>query len=134
MCAKLLNTIIESIYAKGDTAEASRIAKSMFFSLLEKLSAIVDAHDRLKAIKDRKDKEENKEEDKTEDKAESKDRTGEDVNMEDPPVMKKEVSDKELFGWRDIEQAMPVHSVAFANESFEYFCKGSFLVVHGIRC
>jgi len=114
MCAKLLNTIIESIYAKGEPADASRVAKGMFFSSLDKLSAIVDAHDRLKALGSR-DKGKGKAKEEIEP---AKD---EDVEMD-------ETSDafleKQLHGWKDIEQAMPVQAVAFANESYEFFCKG----------
>lgn len=117
MCAKLLNTIIESIYTKGDQAEASRIAKSMFYSSLEKLAAIVDAHDRLKALSIRDKREKSKDENKEQDKDKE-----DDVNMEEAPV--DQGTEKQLYGWKDIEQAMPVHSVAFANESFEFFCKG----------
>lgn len=114
MCAKLLNTITESVYAKGDTVEATRIARSMFYSSLEKLTAIVDAHDRLKAVSLR---------DKGKGKAKEEDvQNGEDVVMEDAAT--DEALDKQTHGWRDIEQAMPVHAVAFANESLESFWKG----------
>jgi transformation/transcription domain-associated protein len=81
----------------------------MFYSSLEKLTAIVDAHDRLKAISVR---------DKGKEKAKEDEAEVEDVEMEDPML------DKQTHGWRDIEQAMPVHSVAFANESLESFWKG----------
>jgi len=112
MCAKLLNTIIESIYAKGDPDQAARIAKGMFYSSLEKLVAIVDAHDRLRALNAR---------DKGKGKAkEEPEKVSEDVVMEETG---NENADKQLHGWREIEQAMPVHSVAFANESYDYFCK-----------
>jgi transformation/transcription domain-associated protein len=91
MCAKLLNTIIESIYSKGDTVEAAKIMKSMFFSSLEKLVAMTLALDKLKApVYSGRDSEE---------------------------------GNKEV-GWRLIEQSMPVFSVAYANESQEYWCKG----------
>jgi transformation/transcription domain-associated protein len=88
MCAKLLNTIIESIYSKGDLVEAGKIMKGMFFSSLEKLMAVTEAYDRLKALKD----------------------DGE-------------------HGWRQIEQAMPVFSVAYADESLDTFCKGQSVCV-----
>ena len=91
MCAKLLNTIIESIYAKGDPDQAARIAKGMFYSSLEKLVAIVDAHDRLKAIHIR---------DKGKGKAkEESEKNEEDVAMEKD---ESEQSDKQLHGWREI--------------------------------
>ena len=50
MCAKLLNTIIESVHSKGNNVEALRILRGMFFSSLDKLVAVNDAHDRLKAV------------------------------------------------------------------------------------
>ena len=134
MCAKLLNTIIESIYAKGSPAEASNIARSMFFSSLEKLTAIVDAHDRLKALHDSEKGKEGKEGGEQDKEKEVKDKEAHDkedkdakevdgdgdVILEDSAV---ETKARQAHGWKEIEQAMPVHSVAFANESYEYFCK-----------
>ena len=117
MCAKLLNTIIESIYTKGEQADAARIAKGMFHTSLEKVVAIVDAHDRLKALKDKKDKSKDDEEnDNAPDDKDTADAKGEDVDMEKSD--EDGTSEKQMYGWRDIEQAMPVNSVAFANESF----------------
>lgn len=110
MCAKLLNTIIDSIYNKADTNEMSKILKGMFFTFLEKLSAMSDAHDRLKALAAR---------DKG--KGRAKEEGDEDVEVTDASD---EASDKLIHGWRDIEQAMPVHSVAYANESVDSFCRG----------
>lgn len=110
MCAKLLNTIIDSIYNKADTNEMSKILKGMFFTFLEKLSAMSDAHDRLKALAAR---------DKG--KGRAKEEDDEDVEVTDASD---EASDKLIHGWRDIEQAMPVHSVAYANESVDSFCRG----------
>lgn len=117
MCAKLLNTIIESIYSKGDQAETARIMKSMFFTSLEKLVAMTDAFDRLKALSARdKGKGKAKEVDPS-----NPDEAAEDVEMEEPFD---ERLDKYTHGWREIEQAMPVHFVAYANESLELFCRG----------
>lgn len=112
MCAKLLNTIIDSIYNKADTNEMSKILKGMFFTFLEKLSAMSDAHDRLKALAAR-------DKGKGRAKGESGD---EDIEVTDTSD---EASDKLIHGWRDIEQAMPVHSVAYANESVDSFCRDS---------
>ncbi|ODN82926.1 hypothetical protein L202_01173 [Cryptococcus amylolentus CBS 6039] len=112
MCAKLLNTIIDSIYHKADTNEMSRILKGMFFTFLEKLSAMSDAHERLKGLSVR-EKEKGKLKEKTED---------EDVEVTDASEAS---ADRLAHGWRDIEQAMPVHSVAYANESVETFCRDS---------
>jgi transformation/transcription domain-associated protein len=109
MCAKLLNTIIDSVHSKGDPAEATRIMRSMFFSSLEKLMAMTEAYDRLKALSMR---------DKGKGKAKEVGQDG-DVSMEDASG-----DDKQIYGWRDIEQAMPVHAVAYAHESFEAFCRG----------
>ncbi|WWD20697.1 hypothetical protein CI109_105173 [Kwoniella shandongensis] len=115
MCAKLLNTIIDSIYSKADNTESTRIMRGMFFTFLEKLTAMSEAHERLRAIglRDKgkgKAKEENKEE------------VDGDVPMEETTD---EAADRQMHGWRDIEQAMPVHSVAYANESLESFCRES---------
>ncbi|WWC92285.1 uncharacterized protein L201_007239 [Kwoniella dendrophila CBS 6074] len=112
MCAKLLNTIIDSIHSKADSAEFARIIKGIFFTFLEKLTAMSEAHDRLKAVGLR---------DKGKGKA--KEETDGDVKMEDSA--KEAAEDKMQNGWRDIEQAMPVHSVAYANESLESFCRES---------
>ncbi|WVQ95626.1 hypothetical protein IAU59_002724 [Kwoniella sp. CBS 9459] len=112
MCAKLLNTIIDSIHTKADSTEFARIMRGMFFTFLEKLTAMSEAHDRLKAIGLR---------DKGKGKA--KEETDGDVAMDDSAVDAAE--DKLTNGWRDIEQAMPVHSVAYANESLETFCRES---------
>ncbi len=108
MCAKLLNTIIDSVHSKGDGPEATRIMRSMFFSSLEKLIAMTEAYDRLKALSGT---------DKGKGKA-KEDQDG-DVSMEDLGE-----EEKRIFGWRDIEQAMPVYAVAYANESLEAFCRG----------
>nr|XP_019007357.1 transformation/transcription domain-associated protein [Kwoniella pini CBS 10737]OCF46138.1 transformation/transcription domain-associated protein [Kwoniella pini CBS 10737] len=112
MCAKLLNTIIDSIHSKADSEEFARIIKGIFFTFLEKLTAMSEAHDRLKAVGLR---------DKGKGKA--KEETDEDVKME--AEAKETTDDKIQNGWRDIEQAMPVHSVAYANESLESFCRES---------
>jgi len=109
MCAKLLNTIIDSVHSKGEPAEATRIMRSMFISSLEKLMAMTEAYDRLKALSLR---------DKGKGKAKELNQEG-DVAMEDSGV-----DDKLIYGWRDIEQAMPVHAVAYAYDSFEAFCRG----------
>ncbi|KAK4687186.1 transformation/transcription domain-associated protein, partial [Tremellales sp. Uapishka_1] len=112
MCAKLLNTIIESIHNKGDSAEATRIMRGMFVSSLEKLVAMTEAHDRIKALSTRgsgkgKEKEVVEEEG--------------DAVMEDAAA--EEYADRQQHGWKEIETARPVHSVAYANESLETFCR-----------
>nr|XP_018259603.1 transformation/transcription domain-associated protein [Kwoniella dejecticola CBS 10117]OBR81761.1 transformation/transcription domain-associated protein [Kwoniella dejecticola CBS 10117] len=112
MCAKLLNTIIDSIHSKADSDEFARIVKGIFFTFLEKLTAMSEAHDRLRAIGLR-DKGKGKE----------KEEADGDVRMEDEA--KSNAEDRMQNGWRDIEQAMPVHSVAYANESLESFCRES---------
>ncbi|WVQ85959.1 hypothetical protein IAT38_008127 [Cryptococcus sp. DSM 104549] len=114
MCAKLLNTMIDSIHAKADPQEFARILKGMFFTFLEKMQAMSDAHDRLKAVALRdKGKGKEKEEQKDGD---------EDVVLADAS---EDAQDVLSHGWRDIEQAMPVHSVAYASESVESFCRDS---------
>ena len=137
MCAKLLNTVIESIYSKGDAQEANRLMQSMFFSSLDKLIAMTQTYDRLKALNekgkgkakeivdDKEDKDEG-EKDESDDKAEQDG----DVDMEDAEdeketqVDKDKELDKMEHGWREIEQAMPVQAVAYAEESHEAFCRG----------
>ncbi|WRT70688.1 uncharacterized protein IL334_007686 [Kwoniella shivajii] len=113
MCAKLLNTIIDSIHSKADSVDFARIIKGIFFTFLEKLTAMSEAHDRLKAVGIR---------DKGKGKA-KEEADGADVLMED--AAKESAEDRMQNGWRDIEQAMPVHSVAYANESLESFCRES---------
>ncbi|WVN89695.1 uncharacterized protein L203_104925 [Cryptococcus depauperatus CBS 7841] len=112
MCAKLLNTIIDSIYNKADTNDMSKILKGMFFTFLEKLSAMAEAYDKLKALP-------NKEKRKEKDKEEGGDESIIAVDAETA------AAEKLANGWREIEQAMPVHSVAYANESVESFCRDS---------
>ena len=109
MCAKLLNTIAESVHSKGEAVEATRIMRSMFFSSLDKLMALTETYDRLKALSIR---------DKGKGKAKEVDRDG------DIPMEELNDDDKQICGWRQIEQAMPVHAVAYANESLETFCRG----------
>lgn len=84
--------------------------RSLFFSSLEKLVAMTEAHDRLKALHQR---------DKGKGKAKEVISSTEDVVMED-----EELSDRKTFGWREIEQTMPVHAVSYAYENLETFCKG----------
>jgi transformation/transcription domain-associated protein len=44
--------------------------------------------------------------------------------MEEPkPEVEDAALDRQLYGWREIEQAMPVHQVAYAEESLEVFCR-----------
>ena len=113
MCAKLLNTVIDSIYSKSDTQEANRLMQAMFLSLLDRLVAMTEVCDRLRALSDR---------DKGKGKAkEVQDEKGEDVNMEEETET---AVDKQEYGWREIEQAMPVQSVAYAHESYDAFCRG----------
>ena len=111
MCAKLLNTIVESIYGCGDPQEASRIMTCMFHTTLEKLMAITDTYDRLKAISIR---------DKNKGKARDTTLDG-DVDMDEAALRLK---DRQEFGWREIELAMPIQQVAYASESLETFCRG----------
>ena len=120
MCAKLLNTIIESIYNKGEPAEAARIMRSMFFSSLEKLIAMTEAYNRLKSLNVR-DKGKGKANDAGTEQEQDADVSMEEISDE---VLDKQSLDKQAHGWRDIEQAMPVCSVAYANESLEAYCKG----------
>ena len=109
MCAKLLNTIAESVHSKGDGGDATRILRCMFVSSLEKLMAITDAYERLKASHL-----------KGKGKAKGKDSAQEgDVSMEEA------VAGLHVYGWRDIEQAMPIHAVAYASDSLEAFCRGT---------
>ncbi|EIW69900.1 hypothetical protein TREMEDRAFT_71446 [Tremella mesenterica DSM 1558] len=117
MCAKLLNTLVDSIISKGEPTEASRILRGMFFTALEKLRCMTETYDRLKAIQTWDKAQEQAKEEGTERK-DQVDVSG-DVSMtdiEDP-------ADKQKFGWRFIEQSMPVYSVAYAKESLEAFCK-----------
>lgn len=115
MCAKLLNTIVDSIASKGDAEQSARLMKSMFISSLEKLSAMTEAYDKLKALSQR---------DKGKGKAKEDSAaitSGEDVTMTDEVTDAN--ADRMAHGWREIEQAMPVHQVAYANESLETFCR-----------
>jgi transformation/transcription domain-associated protein len=117
MCAKLLNTIVDSIHNKGDAAESTRIMQSMFFSSLQKLIALTEAHDRLKVLAAH---------DKGKGKAKETgaDADG-DVTMEENGEKESDEEVERLaVGWREIEQAMPVQSVAYATESLDSFCKG----------
>lgn len=112
MCAKLLNTIIESIHSRVDGPEATKITRSMFFSSLEKLVAMTEAFDRLKVLNGRE---------KGKAKAKEVEADG-DVTMEDAEA--DALLERQIFGWRDIEVAMPVHSVSYANEAIDLFCRG----------
>jgi transformation/transcription domain-associated protein len=117
MCAKLLNTIVDSIHNKGDAAESTRIMQSMFFSSLQKLIALTEAHDRLKVLAAH---------DKGKGKAKESVADAEgDVTMEENGDKESDEEVERLaVGWREIEQAMPVQSVAYATESLDSFCKG----------
>lgn len=112
MCAKLLNTIIESIQSKEDKAEAARMMRGMFVTCIEKMAAFIEAYDRVKAVQAR---------DKGKGKAKEVEADG-DVAMEEAGE-EETTSDRQLYGWREIERAMPVNSVAYAGESLEAFCR-----------
>ena len=124
MCAKLLNTVIESIYSKGDAQEAYRLMQNLFHSSLDKLIAMSQTYDRLKAYDDR-EKGKRKAQDADPEKVKD-DEKEEDVSMEDD-VTDVAKADKLEFGWREIEQAMPVSGVSYADESHEAFCRGELL-------
>lgn len=110
MCAKLLNTIIESVVAKGDAAEVSGILKSIFFTSLEKLMAVTDTLHRLKALS-------------AKGKGKAKEQADEDVEMSE--IAEQDgASERKSNGWREIEQAMPVNKIAYADDSLETYCKG----------
>lgn len=113
MCAKLLNTIIESIQLKEDKAEAARMMSGMFVTCIDKMAAFIEAYDRVKAVQAR---------DKGKGKAKEVETDG-DVEMEDSNEASETPTDLQLHGWRDIERAMPVNAVAYANESLETFCR-----------
>ena len=105
MCCKLLNTVIESINSKGDKLEATKIMRGMFATAGEKLAAVVSAFDRVRAAR-------------AKGKGKEKDV---DEEMRDAEEDKKERLE---HGWKDIEQAMPIHAVAYCNDSLELFCRG----------
>lgn len=145
MCAKLLNTIVEAINSKGEPAEAHRLLRSMFFTKLEKLKALTEAYERLKTITVR-DKGKARAKEKEKEQPTKPEPVQEDVIMDDEEddaegdevvdtekmrrekelekEKAKEQEDRLAFGWREIEQAMPVHAVAYAGDSIEQFCKG----------
>jgi transformation/transcription domain-associated protein len=107
MCAKLLNTIVDSIQNRGEAGEANRLLRGMFISSLEKLVAMTDAYDKIKAIHLR-------------DKSKGQPDTDGDAVMELDAA-----AQKQLYGWKEIEVGLPVHAVAFANDTLESFCKGA---------
>jgi transformation/transcription domain-associated protein len=118
MCAKLLNTIIESISTKDDKAETAKQMRGIYVTCIEKMTAFIEAYDRIKAfqIYDAKGK----------GKAKEVEVDGEgDVNMDESKGDEEESTspDQQTYGWREIEQAMPIHAVAYADESLEVFCK-----------
>lgn len=113
MCAKLLNTIIESIHKQDDRVEAARIMRGMYITSLEKLEAFNEAHDRLKAISVR---------DKGKGKARDVGDADGDVPMLDGST--EETFDKQISGWREIERNMPIYAVAYAEESLDTYCRG----------
>ncbi|ORY26601.1 putative histone acetyltransferase [Naematelia encephala] len=110
MCAKLLNTILDSIHSKGDPQDLTKIMRSIFSACLERVKALNDAYDRLKAVSQR---------DKGKGKAKETDNEGGDVSMDEADT----TADKQAHGWRAIEQAMPVQAVYYANDTLESFCK-----------
>ena len=111
MCAKLLNTIVESIHTKANNGDSLRIMRCMFLSSLQKLVAMNDAHDKLEMLAKR---------DKGQGKAEGLSDT--DVTMDNDDVPAEE---KIQYAWQAIEAAMPVQSVAYANESLDAYRKGA---------
>lgn len=123
MCAKLLNTIVDSIASKGDAEQSAALMRSMFIASLEKLQAMTEAYDKLKALSDRdkgKEKaEEGGEDDNDVEMAEEKEETGETGETADADAE----AERLAFGWREIEQAMPVNQVAYANDTLDGFCR-----------
>lgn len=122
MCAKLLNTIVDSIANKGDAEQSARLMKSMFISSLEKLQAMTEAYDKLKALSVRDKGKGKAKEEVTATPAAAAAAVGTDVTMEDA-TEDTTAADRLAYGWREIEQAMPVNQVAYANESLETFCR-----------
>ncbi|BEJ12109.1 hypothetical protein CspHIS471_0205690 [Cutaneotrichosporon sp. HIS471] len=139
MCAKLLNTIVDSIAQKGSPEEREALMKSMFIASLEKLQAMTEAYDKLKALSDRdkaqgkgkanEDANEDKPDDKEDGDKDAKD-SDEDEDAKGSPedVVMADLSDdaeaeRLAFGWREIERAMPVNQVAYADDSLELFCR-----------
>ncbi|KAL7422906.1 transcription-associated protein 1 [Cryptotrichosporon argae] len=123
MCAKLLNTMGDLLLSKLGPEPAAKAMRSMFFAALQKLSAMCDAYDRLKTLGQR-DKGKGKEKapvsgDKDKVKAKGKDADGDAIMTDDVETD----SDKLVHGWREIEQAMLVHQVTYANDSLENFMR-----------
>lgn len=143
MCAKLLNTIVDSIASKGDPEQSAALMKSMFIASLEKLQAMTEAYDKLKALSDReKAKGKGKSKEEKKDDKEDGDKDGKDQGKDDDEDMKDESkmetpaedvtmadgtedvnAERMAFGWREIEQAMPVNQVAYADDSLDTFCR-----------
>lgn len=122
MCAKLLNTIVDSIAGKGDTEQSADLMRSMFIASLEKLQAMTEAYDKLKALSDR-DKGKGKAKEEPEAK-EEQDKDTKDVEMADATTLGTEgEAERMAYGWREIEQAMPVNQVAYANDTLDGFCR-----------
>lgn len=113
MSGKLLNTLIEVIHSKGDPMEAGRLMQIILVSSIERLVALTEAFERLRAVHLR-------------DKGKAKAKEGEDEGVGETEVEPPE--EKLAHGWREIEQGMPVHAVSYAHESLEGFCKGEWLV------
>lgn len=115
MCAKLLNTIVDSIAKQGNAEQSAKLMRSMFIASLEKLHALTEAYDKLKALSQR---------DKGKGKAKEEPAS---ASSDDDVVLSDATEDasaeKMAFGWREIEQAMPVNQVAYANETLEGFCR-----------
>jgi transformation/transcription domain-associated protein len=135
MCAKLLNTMVESLNIKAEPAEAHRMMRSMFFTSLEKLRSLTESFERVRSItmRDKVKAREKIEGGEAVPKPETV--AEEDVEMGDAAAEQSEEKRKEReleqedrlsYGWREIEQAMPVHAVAYASDSMESFCKGTF--------
>jgi transformation/transcription domain-associated protein len=108
MCAKLLNTIIESIHKQDDRVEAARIMRGMYITSLEKLEAFIDAYDRLKSVGQR---------DKGKGKAKEVEADG-DVAMLEANAAAEDTLDRKVNG------SMPIYAVAYAEESAEAYCRG----------
>lgn len=100
MSGKLLNTAIETIVAKGDQAEVTRLLSVIMTTSIERLVALTLAFERLRA-------------------AQAKDEGKSDLTEEE---------DLKKNGWRDIERGMPVYAISYAHESVEGFCRGEFSV------
>jgi transformation/transcription domain-associated protein len=115
MCAKLLNTIIESISSKEDKAETAKLISGIYVTCMEKMAAFIDTYDRIKAIRTQDIKGKGK--------AKEVEADGDVEMKEDKEEDESLAILRQANGWREIEQAMPVHAVAYADDTLETFCR-----------